>query len=345
MKKRLIIIIAVVLFVALAVLIYNFLRREKETIIPTAGIIEGTEVNLSPRVSGRISYLCCREGEKIIEGSVAVRLENEDLSASVRQAGATLERARTEVKSAEAAVQAARANEKGADAKIASGAADVKLYESHTEEALRELKRAEALFKDGFVTKADLDLKRTGYDTAQAGLEAARARLEALLAEKEALKSALVGELGRYDSARASVKEASANLSVWRAKLAETVIKSPINGTVVYRAAEPGEVVAAGTAVLTIIDENDLWVRTGVEETYIPSIGLGGKASVVVGGKAYEGTVIEIGRYAEFATQKDVLRGRQDIRTFRVKVTVNDPQKNLKPGMTAEVAFVPLAGP
>jgi HlyD family secretion protein len=54
-------------------------------------------------------------------------------------------------------------------------------------------------------------------------------------------------------------------------------------------------------------------------------------------GKTFQGKITEIGRYAEFATQRDVIRGRQDIKTFRVKVRVDDPERLLKPGMTVEV--------
>lgn len=54
-------------------------------------------------------------------------------------------------------------------------------------------------------------------------------------------------------------------------------------------------------------------------------------------GRKFQGRVSEIGRYAEFATQRDVVRGREDIKTFRVKVRVDDPGGFLKPGMTVEV--------
>jgi len=54
-------------------------------------------------------------------------------------------------------------------------------------------------------------------------------------------------------------------------------------------------------------------------------------------GKAFRGKVSEIGRYAEFATQRDVTRGRQDIKTFRVKIKIDDKEGILKPGMTVSV--------
>ena len=56
--------------------------------------------------------------------------------------------------------------------------------------------------------------------------------------------------------------------------------------------------------------------------------------------RVFKGRVSEIGRYAEFATQRDVLRGRQDIKTFRVKIDIDDPAGILKPGMTVEAEIM-----
>jgi HlyD family secretion protein len=73
---------------------------------------------------------------------------------------------------------------------------------------------------------------------------------------------------------------------------------------------------------------------------------LDGRASVTaegLPGRVFKGKISEIGRYAEFATQRDVVRGREDIKTFRVKVRVEDPDGLLKPGMTVEVA-IPVKG-
>ena len=88
MKKR-IIIFAVILLIAVAIIAaVNTLKGKKAEGIQTTGIVEGTEVNLSPKISGRISGICCNEGETIKAGQIAVRLESEDLKASVDQARA-----------------------------------------------------------------------------------------------------------------------------------------------------------------------------------------------------------------------------------------------------------------
>ena len=138
----------------------------------------------------------------------------------------------------------------------------------------------------------------------------------------------------------ANLKESEANLSYNIAKFDDTTMTSPISGTVVLKSLEKGEMVSPGMTVLTIVDMGDLYVRVDIDETLINSIAIGGEALIKAEGNSnavFKGTVSEIGRYAEFATQRDVTRGRQDIRTFRVKIKPGDTGGRLKPGMTVEV--------
>jgi HlyD family secretion protein len=335
MKKRLVI-IAFIFSVLGALLIIGYIRRgREEALMRTTGIVEATEVNLSSRVPGRIANICCAEGDEVSAGQVAIALESEDLTASLMQAGAALERARAEVAASEAAVDNAEEEVKSARAGAEASRADVSVAESRETEAGRDLERSEGLLKDGFISKSEFDVKKRNYDVAAGELRAAKAQLIAAEARRSSSMAAARRASSAYAASRAALKEAEANRTLRQANLAETVIKSPINGVVAYKAADRGEVVSAGMTILTILDLKDLWVRADIEETLIPYVGPGGEAVIKAGGTAYKGTVFEIGRHAEFATQKDVLRGRQDIKTFRVKLRVRDAA--LKPGMTVEV--------
>jgi len=144
----------------------------------------------------------------------------------------------------------------------------------------------------------------------------------------------------QVSAARASLKESEANVSVYKAKLAQTIITSSISGTIVFKALEKGEAVSPGVTIFTIVDLNNLYVRVDVEETRVGGIALNQPAIIHAQGaseRIFKGKVSEIGRYAEFATQKDVTRGRQDIKTFKVKIEVEDSSGFLKPGMTVNV--------
>jgi RND family efflux transporter MFP subunit len=144
------------------------------------------------------------------------------------------------------------------------------------------------------------------------------------------------------ERSRGSVTAAAASVRYYTDQLADTMIRSPISGIVVSKNLEVGEWVTPGTAILTIDDLSTIWARVEVEETELGSIRVGGAASVTLPihpPQTYTGQVMAIGQEGQFATETDVRRGRQDIRTFYVKVRLLQAGNDLKPGMTAEVTF------
>ena len=154
--------------------------------------------------------------------------------------------------------------------------------------------------------------------------------------------------LTHLERSRGAVAAAQASVRYYSDQLADTTIRSPISGIVVSKNLEVGEWVTPGTAILTIDDLSTIWARVDVEETDLASIKVGGPAQVTMPGnppQVYTGRVMAIGQEGQFATQTDVRRGRQDIRTFYVKVRLLQAGGDLKPGMTAEVTFARAANP
>jgi HlyD family secretion protein len=144
----------------------------------------------------------------------------------------------------------------------------------------------------------------------------------------------------------AALATARASVQYYTDQLADTVIRSPITGIVVSKNLETGEWVTPGTSILTVDDLSIIWARVDVEETDLGSIRIGAPAQVTLPAQpplVFSGRVMAIGQEGQFATERDVRRGRQDIRTFYVKVRVLQPGGELKPGMTAEVDFARLA--
>src|SRR5574340_795170 len=133
MKKRLIIIF--VMLAVAGILLFIWSQRERdEGIVRTAGIVEGIEVNLASKVQGRISEICCNEGDSIRQGQKAVRLESRDLEASVQQASAGAERAKADIRNTEAGIESAKANLRNAEAGIKSAEADLEKAAVEAEE-------------------------------------------------------------------------------------------------------------------------------------------------------------------------------------------------------------------
>ncbi|GBE34127.1 putative multidrug resistance protein EmrK [bacterium BMS3Bbin06] len=339
--KRRTVFFAIIVIAAAALLVLFFSKGgESPGYITTSGIIEGVETNISTELPGTISYICCSEGDAVRQGDVVLRLVNNDLRSLVEQAKAGVEKAKADAMVLRSAIKSSRADIASAVADIKSAEADMKGASARMEEAKRQMDRASALYIREFISKESLDAAVTAYKTNVANYKSSKARLAASYSRKNAAEAQLNTAESRLNAAWAAVRQSEANLAYNLARLSYATIKSPLSGTVVFRALEKGETVSPGTAVLTIVNLKNLYARIDLEETRIGDIKLNGPAAVMtedIPGRVFKGKISEIGRYAGFATQRDVSRGRQDIKTFRVKVALEDPGGLLKPGMTVEV--------
>ena len=319
----------------------SLLNREKDAgAVRTSGVVEGIEVNIASKVAGRISEICCNEGQSVQKDQAVVKIEGNDLRASMEQSSAGVESARADVRAAEAGIQSAKANISNTEALIKSSEADLEKALVQTEEAHRERDRAGELFRKDFISKETYDQAVTNYDSSVAAQKSYAAKLNAAIASRNSMTAQLNASVSQLNASKARQKEAEAGLAYSRAKFDDTTIFSPVSGTIVFKALEKGETVNPGSVILTVVELGNLYVRADIEETMVSSVTLGSDASLTVEsipGKIFKGEVSEIGRYAEFATQRDVTRGRQDIKTFRVKIKVGDTGGVLKPGMTVSV--------
>ena len=345
-KKAFVIFPAIIAACLLAVLL-GLRLEHKNTVAPIheTGIIDGYEVNLSPKVAGRISWLGADEGDTVKAGQVLVTLDSEDVKASLAQAVAARKKAEDDISAARAQEENAKADILSADADAKSARADVAMAQAQEEESGREAKRAESLYRENFISTQSRDQSLSSYDVNRAAYESSVDKLASARAKKAAAATGVDLAQSQLESAKAVLREAQANVAYYQSKLDDTVIKTPVSGTVIFKAHEQGETVSPGDTILTVVDLNGLYARVDIDETKIGGVELNGPAYITVDGvpgKVFKGRVTEIGRYAEFATQRDVIRGREDIKTFRVKVRVlEDPGRILKPGMTVEVTIPP----
>jgi HlyD family secretion protein len=145
-KKTIFFVVAILIVIAVLIIIYVSKGKKSET-IKTAGIIEGTEVNLSSQISGNISYMCCDEGDSVKEGQVAFKLESHDLMALVEQSRAGVKKAMAEIKVSESAIENAHANIKSSEADIKTTEANTEKARVQMELAKKEMDRANTLYK------------------------------------------------------------------------------------------------------------------------------------------------------------------------------------------------------
>ncbi len=297
---------------------------------PFAGFVDAPVAAVAAQVAGRVEGVPVREGDRVQKGQLLAQLDAREREAQLAQARALLAQAREALREAEANLSAARPTVRGASADIARAQASL-------DEAQLEFDRTQALARGEAATPQQLD-------AARARLLEARAAWESLGAARSNVQGRVAATAAALSSARAAQRVAEEAVRVAEVQLAESRVLSPFDGVVVTRNLEEGEWAAPGTPVVTVEDRTRLWVRLDVEETALGEVTLGQAARIAVmalPGRALQGHVIEVGAEGEFALNRDVKRGRPDVRTFRVRVGVDDAADALRPGMTAEVVLLP----
>jgi len=149
--------------------------------------------------------------------------------------------------------------------------------------------------------------------------------------QAQAAAKTVAATRGDFENAQAVLNQAQVQLDY-------SQIVSPITGKVNVRAARQGEVVAAGTPIVTVTDLTQTWVYAPLPETEADAVKLGDSLRVVMpSGAALQGKVIAKSAEGDFATQRDVSRRKRDIETVRLKLLIPNPDERYVPGMLAEV--------
>lgn len=333
----------VVVILIAAAAYFVFTREQKaEKSIQTTGVIEATEVEISPKTGGTLVWMCCKEGDGVKAGEIAFRLDNRELMARIDEAKAAAASSDELYKEAVILLAGARAAHESAEYETDSVKSEVVRLRAVTRDSQDNLARAKGLFKDGYIAKRDLDAARTLYYSNKALLSSAEARRKSADSLVRASSANVKAFEARIGLAAAKKAEAEANVKVLMTQLSDMEAASPIDGVIVHKAFEQGEVVPAASSVYTVYDLENIWVRADVQETDAARIKLGAPAQVLapgMPGNVFKAIVTEAGNVGEFATLKDVTRGRQDIKSFRVKAAITGGNGLLKPGMTVTVNF------
>ncbi|MBI4456088.1 MAG: efflux RND transporter periplasmic adaptor subunit [Acidobacteria bacterium] len=248
----------------------------------------------------------------------------------VEQARAVVDRARTEYEVAKADWERAQTLYKTED--ISTSQYDQ--FKMRHQAAVALLKQAEeqlALLVEG-PRKEQVEAARAEVSRTRAGLKLAESlRLELKRREQE------------IETRRAEINRARAELAVIESQLKDTIAVSPIDGMVLVKAAEVGEVLAAGTTVLTVGDLDHPWVRGYVNETDLGRVKLGGRVLVTTDsfpGKIYHGRIAFISSQAEF-TPKQIQTPEERVKlVYRVKIEVANPEHELKLNMPVDAKIV-----
>nr|WP_320131201.1 efflux RND transporter periplasmic adaptor subunit [uncultured Holophaga sp.] len=303
-------------------------HRGSEKSLKVSGNIEVVETEASFRVAGRVAERLVDEGQTVEAGQVIARLEDRDLQQQlgVRQAESSL---------AEAALREGLAG---------SRREEVEASRQALEQARADLRRTreddrryEELHRKGIVSDRD-------FQTAREAFRAAEAKERQAAQQYEVVRKGPRSE--DIDQLRAKAESAAKARELAETQAGYAVLRAPTSGVVLAKNVEAQEYVSPGTAVVTIGNLKDVWLRAYIEETDLGRVKLGQGVRVRTDSypdKVYEGRVSFIASEAEF-TPKSVQTRKERVKlVYRIKIDIPNPQQELKPGMPAD-AEIELRG-
>jgi HlyD family secretion protein len=315
------------------------------TVLTLTGIVTTDEVNVSPQIAGKMSELRVKEGDQVKKDQLLAVIVPDELRADTAYYAANAQGMSSQVAESEAALrfqQRTTADQIAqAESTLASTEAQVKAAAADLENARLVYQRTEQLAQSKVASPQEADQARTTFNSAQAKLDALNKQVDAARATVQLAKSnseqvqqrRTQVQMNQHMQAAAAAQRAKADV-----RLQYTDVTSPIDGIVSVRSARAGEYVNAGQPIVTLINQDDLWIRVDVEETYIDRVKLGDTLTVrLPSGAERQGTVFYRAADAGFATQRDVSRQKRDIKTFEVRLRVDNRDRALAVGMTTYV--------
>jgi len=327
MKKKRILIAGVIVVTAIVIyLVYSMRNRGDDSTMLLSGNVEITETNVGFKIPGRVIEIPVEEGSVVKQGDVLAKLDGAELASAVAQAKASLQ---------EASARLSELRTGSRSQEIEQAKANVIAQEAELKRMKQDYERADVLYKNGAISKAQFDASKSAYDVRVAMHKSSQEGLS--LAQEGARKGDIrIGE--------ARVEQAKAGLAASETRSKDTVIYAPISGVVLRKNVEVGETVSQGIPVFTIGDLKSPWIKVYVKETKILLIKHGQKAQISVDmdkdKKTYEGVVSYISSEAEF-TPKTVQTPEERVKlVFGLKIRIKNENDELKPGMPADVKIL-----
>jgi HlyD family secretion protein len=344
------------------------------SIIALSGRIEGDDSAVAPKTSGKILEITVREGDTVTAGQVIARLDDAQVRAKEDQARAALADAQAKMQGAhdqiavlqetllqnqlqagqsttdsDGRVRQAQADLTAAEADLTQQQAALRLAEFNRDAYARLSKTGAVSQQQGLQAEVQADQQAAVVAASQRKVESARGGLTMAQANLENPKirvSQVAGterQISQQQSTIAATKaetaQAQAQLAQAEADRADLTVLAPFSGTVLTRAAEPGEVVQAGTAIVTLLDLSKVYLRGFIPEGEIGKVKVGQPAHVFLdsnSNQALDGNVLRIDPQATFTPENTYFRDDRVKQVVGVKVQLTQGIGFAKPGMPAD---------
>jgi HlyD family secretion protein len=377
--KRKFLRIAVVIVILLTAGIFiwkEFFATPKvpDSIVVLSGRIEGDDSAIAPKTSGRILELRVREGDVVKAGDVIAILDDEQVRARENAARAVLQEAEAKQNSAQGQIAVLQEQKsqnqlqtdqskvdaggrvRQAEADLATAEADLAQQQAAYQIAAFNKDAYAKLAKTGAVSEqqglqyaatadqqaAAVTSAKRKVDAAQGALTTAKANLEnpgIRKSQVDLVGKQITQQNAEIANARANTEQARAQLAEAEANRADLIVKAPFDGTVATRAAEPGEVVTAGTALITLIDLNKVYLRGFVPEGEIGKVKVGQSARLYLDSnpkQAVDAYVSRIDPQATFTPENTYFRDDRVKQVVGLKLQLKSGYGFAKPGMPAD---------
>jgi len=295
-------------------------------------------VQVGSQVSGQIKELFADFNSQVKKAQVIARIDPDIFEAKVNQAKAQLEAAHAAVLNQRAMIERTRADLENARAAVVAARAQTAKAQVAVADSRRDLGRKRDLREKGFIAQADEDTAQAIHDSAVAQLEANRAQEQAQSSAVRAAEAQLKVAEAQLQAAIAQVGQNEGAVRQAQLDLDHSVIRAPVNGTVVSRNVDVGQTVAASLSASTLFtiaqDLSKMQVDTNVDEADVSRIRVGQRGTFTVDsfpGRTFNGEVVQIRKAAQVL---------QNVVTYDVVMSAANPELKLLPGMTANVKVV-----
>ncbi|MDY6862607.1 MAG: efflux RND transporter periplasmic adaptor subunit [Thermodesulfobacteriota bacterium] len=350
-------------------------NRSKKGLLRLHGWVEGTEVCISSKVKGNVIELTINEGYDVGEGQLIAKIDSEQIRSQLEDAEAYINRARELLKRAgnhlitlKSKLSGARItldlSKKQSTAKIKEAQAGLEATKAVLKQAKINFKKAEKdynrflpLIQRKVISRSKMDSVEERYEFTKEDVERAKRELlrnEARLALAQStlievrlrendlitLEKELIVAQDEQRIARTALDSSIARRKEIEANLDDTLVYSPVEGTVTDKMIELGENVVLGTPLAIIVDMTQLYVKTYVEQVDIGKVKLNDPCRIYVDSfpnRYFEGKVILVAPKAEFTPRDIQMDDHRSNMVYKIKVGINNPEGILKPGMPADV--------
>jgi HlyD family secretion protein len=345
-----------------------------DSIVTLSGRIEGDDSAIGPKVAGKILAITVREGDTVKAGEVIALLDDSQIRAQEDQARAAVNTAQAQAQSArdqiavlqeqvqqnqlqtEQSVTDAQGRVHQAEADLAAAQANLAQQKASYQMAAFNKDAYTTLYREGAVSDqqrvqavAAADQQAAAVAAAERQVSSSRGALvmaQATLAnpnihgaQTAAVERQIVQQQAMIAAANAQVAQARAQLAEAEANRQDLIVRAPFSGTVTTRAAEPGEVVPAGTAIVTLLNLDQVYLRGFIPEGQIGKVKIGQPAHVYLDSNPSQpvpGSVLRIDPEAMFTPENTYFREDRVNEVVGVKIQLNGAFGYAKPGMPAD---------